>query len=75
MEVGARELKQKTSQLLRLVREEGRVISITEHGKVVAELAPPILQSLSKESEEAWAAMQQLAQDYCGEYPLFRLPS
>lgn len=63
IEVSTRELKQNAGELLRLVRYEGRVISITDHGKVVAELAPPTLQSLSAESEEAWEAMQQLSQD------------
>ena len=40
-EIGIRELKDKLSEYIRLVREEGEVIMVTDRGKVVAELRPP----------------------------------
>ena len=38
--VGVRELKQRASKLLRLVREEGEIVEITYHGQAVARLVP-----------------------------------
>ena len=61
MEVGVRKLKQKASQLVRLVREQGQVIQITYHGKVVAKLSPTGPGTRATESEEAWATLEQLA--------------
>jgi len=38
--VGVREIKNKLSEYLRLVRE-GETVLVTDHGRVVAQLAPP----------------------------------
>lgn len=38
--VGIRELKERTSQILRQVREDGKEIQVTYHGRVVAHLVP-----------------------------------
>ena len=38
--VGVRELKQRASELVRLVREEGEEIDVTLRGEVVARLVP-----------------------------------
>ncbi len=40
-EVGIRELKNRLSEYLRLVRE-GEVVKVTDRGEVVAELRPPV---------------------------------
>lgn len=39
-DVGIRELKANTSEIMRRVRERGEVIDITYHGEVVARLVP-----------------------------------
>jgi prevent-host-death family protein len=58
--VGIRELKQHTSELIRRVREEGREIQVTYHGKVVARLVP-VKPPETGESERAWANLDHLA--------------
>lgn len=59
--VGIRELKQQASELVRQVRENGRPVQITYHGKVVAMLVP-VEQAKSNEAEmSAWAALDELA--------------
>ncbi len=57
--VGIRELKQQASELVRLVRETGKEVQVTYHGKVVA-LLVPVEQTVSKNSE-AWANLDSLA--------------
>ena len=50
--VGVRELKEQASELLRLVREEGREVQVTYRGKVVA-LLIPVEHARRKEQETA----------------------
>jgi prevent-host-death family protein len=57
--VGIRELKQQASELVRIVRETGKEIQVTYHGKVVA-LLVPVEQTIS-EDNEAWASLDSLA--------------
>ena len=59
--VGIRELKQRTSDLVRQVRESGNPIQITYHGKVVAMLVPMEAVGESEEEAKAWAALDELA--------------
>ena len=40
LSVGVRELKERTSQILRQVREHGEEIQVTYHGRVIARLVP-----------------------------------
>lgn len=40
IEVGIRELKASTSEIVRRVRERGEIVDITYHGEVVARLVP-----------------------------------
>jgi len=59
--VGIRELKQQASELVRLVRETGREVQITYHGKVVA-LLIPVERIVNREEENAaWAEIDILA--------------
>jgi len=57
--VGIRELKQQASELVRIVRETGKEVQVTYHGKVVA-LLVPVEQTVS-ENDEAWANLDSLA--------------
>ncbi|HLF75425.1 MAG TPA: type II toxin-antitoxin system prevent-host-death family antitoxin [Anaerolineales bacterium] len=58
--VGIRELKQQTSELIRLVRETGSEVQVTYHGKVVA-LLVPVNRSKSKSASRAWTQLDSLA--------------
>jgi len=58
--VGVRELKQKTSELIRLVRETGSEIQVTHHGQVVA-LLVPVNKTKSKTASRAWTQLDSLA--------------
>jgi prevent-host-death family protein len=39
--IGMRELKANLSEILREVGEDGQVVEVTRHGRVVARLVPP----------------------------------
>jgi prevent-host-death family protein len=58
--VGVRELKQRTSDLIRQVRQHGREIQITYRGEVVA-LIVPVMRPAQTETESAWATLDTLA--------------
>jgi prevent-host-death family protein len=58
--VGIRQLKQQTSELIRLVRETGSEIQITYHGRVVA-LLVPVNRKETPNAERAWAQLDSLA--------------
>jgi prevent-host-death family protein len=58
--VGIRELKQQTSELIRLVRETGSEIQVTYHGQVVA-LLVPVKKPKSKTASRAWTQLDSLA--------------
>jgi prevent-host-death family protein len=68
MDVGIRELKQRTSELIRIVREEGRIIQITYHGKVVARIYP-VQQPLAEENETSWQTLEQIADEIGRSWP------
>jgi prevent-host-death family protein len=57
--VGIRELKQQASELVRMVRETGKEVQVTYHGKVVA-LIVPVEQTVS-ENDAAWSNLDSLA--------------
>ena len=61
--VNIRELKQRASELLRLVREEGRTIRITDWGKVVAHLIPV------EQEAAACARLDRLAAEIGARWP------
>jgi len=56
-QVGIRELKDRFSEYIRLVRE-GEVVEVTDRGKVVAELRPP---SVGGELEERYPGLAEMA--------------
>ena len=58
--VGVRELKQQTSELIRMVRETGSEIQVTYHGQVVA-LLVPVNKTKSKTASRAWTQLDSLA--------------
>lgn len=65
--VGVRELKQKTSALIRRVREEGDEILVTYHGKVVARILPAA--PAPETAQRAWEDLDRLAAEISQRWP------
>jgi len=62
--VGIRELKHRTSEILRKVREGKKSFEITHRGRVVASLRPVKEQTrLRSEALSVWAEMDELAEE------------
>jgi prevent-host-death family protein len=69
-EIGVRDLKENTSEILRRVREEKAVYRITYRGRVIAELAPTIdADQEHAEWERIWAEMDELAAEITKKWP------
>jgi len=66
--VGIRELKQQTSELIRLVREKGDEIQVTYHGQVVA-LLIPVIKTKQGNEEKAWTSLDTLAAEIGAHWP------
>lgn len=72
-EIGVRELKQHTSEILRWVRENRESVDITYRGHVVARLVP-VEEVRRRKSEAAavWVEMDQLAAEIGAHWPAGR---
>jgi len=68
IQVGIRELKQKTSELIRMVREEGKGLQITYHGNVVA-LVVPVSKKSTQEVDAAWSSLDTIAAEIGARWP------
>jgi prevent-host-death family protein len=66
--VGIRELKQQASELVHMVRETGKEVQITYHGKVVA-LLIPVERIEHKDEAGTWAALDHLAVEIGARWP------
>ena len=68
--VGIRELRDRVSELVKQVREEGEIIEITYHGKSVARIVPvrsaPIQ---AQETSALWASLDELAAEIGASWP------
>jgi len=67
--VGVRELKQKTSQLIRQVREDGDEIQVTYRGEVVALILPARRLGDDQSRVQAWADLDRLAAEIGARWP------
>ena len=68
--VGVRELRDRVSELLRRVRNEGEVIEVTYHGEAVAHLVPVKPASVEPtEMAAVWANLDQLAVEIGANWP------
>jgi prevent-host-death family protein len=75
--IGIRELRQKTAEVLRRVREEGEAYVITQQGRPVALLSPldqekieaEILRSARQSVSDGWKVYRQLAEDIRQAWP------
>lgn len=61
--LGVEELKEHINEILRMVKEEGETIEVTDHGKAVARLVPVSepQQSIKQTSDDVWAEIDRLA--------------
>jgi prevent-host-death family protein len=69
-EVGIRELKQRTSDILRRVRQSREPVAITYRGRVVARLVP--VEPAPREPAQAaalWVEMDELAAEISARWP------
>ncbi len=66
--VGIRELSQKTSELIRMVRKEGQELQVTYRGDVVA-LVIPVTRAASQDIESAWDNLDTLAAEIGANWP------
>jgi prevent-host-death family protein len=67
--VGIRELKQRASELVRRVSEDGSQVQVTYRGKVVALLIPAEPRRKRTETTQAWAELDRLAAEIGARWP------
>jgi len=69
-EIGVRELKENTSEVLRRVREVGESYTVTYRGRAVAQLVPVASeQEQEAEWEKIWAEMDETAAEIGKKWP------
>ncbi len=67
--VGVRELKQRTSEILREVEERGEEVRVTRRGHVIARIVPVPSLAVKARALEVWAEMDQLAEQIAARWP------
>ena len=67
--VGVRELKQRTSQVLRELREGGDEIEVTHHGRVVARLVPVRRAPARIRTARVWSTLDRVAREIGARWP------
>jgi len=68
--IGVRELKERTSQVLRYVRERREEVEITHHGRVIARLVPmPRERRARRATAAAWSTLDRVAREIGARWP------
>ncbi len=67
--VGIRELKQRTSQVLRELQDSGEEIEVTHHGRVVARLVPVRRTPPRPRAAAAWSTLDRVAREIGARWP------
>ncbi|MGH7356464.1 MAG: type II toxin-antitoxin system Phd/YefM family antitoxin [Candidatus Rokuibacteriota bacterium] len=67
--VGVRELKQRTSQVLRELQAGGEEIEVTHHGRVVARLVPVRRAAARPRAAPAWSTLDRVAREIGARWP------
>ena len=67
--VGVRELKARTSQVLRELQTSGEEIEVTHHGRVVARLVPVGRVPTRRRTAAAWSTLDQVAREIGARWP------
>jgi len=65
---GIRELKRRTGEIIRRVRELGEIYAITYRGRVVARVVP-VAEVQQEAISTVWATMDQLALEISAKWP------
>lgn len=69
--LGVRELKERISEVLRMVQEKGEIIEVTNRGEVVARLVPahkaPTAEDMS--DDEIWTDLERLSAEISAHWP------
>ena len=67
--VGVRELKQRTSQVLRELQASGQEIDVTHHGRVIARLVPIRHTPGRPGGRGAWSTLERVAREIGVRWP------
>ena len=69
--LGVRELKERISEILRLVEEEGETVEVTKRGEVIARLVPARKpqQSVVQADDAVWTDLERLAAEISANWP------
>lgn len=68
--IGVRELKERTSQVLREVRERGEEVDVTYHGRVIARLIPVAKEPVRPRGfSAAWSTLDRVAGEIGARWP------
>ena len=68
--IGVRELKERTSEVLRRVRQRGEEIEVTHRGRVVARLVPVSSKPPSaRAASTAWTTLDRVAREIGQRWP------
>ncbi len=67
--VGVRELKQRASEILRRVREDGAVVELTYRGRVVAHLVPLAQPASAASPGSFWRDLSDLSKAIDARWP------
>jgi prevent-host-death family protein len=67
--IGIRELKANLSEILREVDEEGQIVEVTRHGRVVARLMPARVASTDRDANGAWTDLKAIAAEISAHWP------
>lgn len=59
--IGVRELKERTSEIMRRVRDDNEMYEITLHGRVIARLVPVSEPAASLPPEDFWMEFDRVA--------------
>jgi antitoxin (DNA-binding transcriptional repressor) of toxin-antitoxin stability system len=67
--VGVRELKERTSRVLRDLQASGEEVEVTHHGRVVARLVPVGRAPARRRMAAAWSTLDQVAREIGARWP------
>jgi prevent-host-death family protein len=67
--VGVRELKQRTSEILRELQARGEEIEVTHHGRVIARLVPARRAAARPRAAAAWSTLDRVAREIGARWP------
>jgi prevent-host-death family protein len=68
-QIGVRELKERTSEIVRRVREDQAMYEITHRGRAVARLVPITESDVESRPETFWAEFDRLAAEIGARWP------